>query len=146
MSPTTDTETALPTLAESWPRVADWLESRIPADLSWRTGLIHGVRIEEFSDDGSFVIRAELPGMDPEKDIEIRVANELLTIEGRRQSEHHQGHRSEFFYGKFSRTLSLPNGCDVDHINATYDNGILEVAMPINHETSQTRRIEITHH
>lgn len=146
MSPTTETSSPMTAIVDTWPRFADWLESRVPSDLSWRAGLMHGVRVEEYTEDGNFVIRAELPGMDPEKDIEITCANDLLTIEGRRHAEHKSEHRSEFFYGKFSRTLSLPTGSDPEHIEACYENGILEVKLPVEGESGHARRIEITHH
>lgn len=141
----TPTEQHQISISDAWPGVVDWLESHMPSDFSRRAGFLHGVRVEEFVADGTLVIRAELPGMDPEKDIEITVDGDMLTIEGRRQSEREDAHRSEFYYGKFSRTLSLPHGTDAETITASYDSGILEIRLPIDDASTSARRIEITH-
>jgi HSP20 family molecular chaperone IbpA len=87
----------------------------------------HLMRVEDFVRDGSYVIRAELPGIDPEKDIEVTVADGLLTIKAERQEEVNDKHHSEFHYGTFSRSVALPAGADEEHVGAVYGRGILEV-------------------
>ena len=93
------------------------------------------IRVEEVRDDGRVVVRAELPGMDPERDISVEVLDGILTIRGERResSEEHDRHRyrSEFRYGWFARSITLPDGCSVDGIEATYRDGLLEVSVPI---------------
>ena len=126
-----------------WPRFADWLDTLVPSDLSWRTGFPHSMRIEEYSHDGDFVIRAELPGIDPEKDVEITVSDGMLTIEGKREERHGSGQRSEFYYGRFMRTLTLPAGAGEDNIKASYRDGILEVHIPFKEPSAESHKIPI---
>ena len=129
---------------EMWPRVTHWLDTLALGDLSWRAGFPHTVRIEEYNKDGEFTIRAEIPGIDPEKDIEINVEDGVLTLEGQRQEKHQSGQRSEFYYGRFMRSISLPSGADEDHVKATYRDGILEVKVPVKERSEQNHKIQIT--
>jgi HSP20 family protein len=84
--------------------------------------------------DDALVIRAEMPGIDPDKDVEITVADGLLTIRAEQRSEsteENEGRtRSEFRYGSFERTLRVPRDVNVDEITASYKDGILEVRVP----------------
>lgn len=89
------------------------------------------VRIEESMDDGTYVVRAELPGLDPDKQIKVTTQAGLLTISAERASESSESGRSEFRYGSFARTVSLPNGADTSKITAKYADGILEVKVPV---------------
>ncbi len=129
---------------EMWPRVSDWLDTLALGDLSWRAGFPHTVRIEEYTKDGEFTIRAEMPGIDPDKDIEISVDDGILSVEGQRQEKHQSGQRSEFYYGRFMRSVSLPSGADEDRIKATYRDGILEVKVPVKARSDQNHRIQVT--
>lgn len=104
----------------------DWLEA--PWTLL-RPASGHLMRVEDFVRDGSYVIRAELPGIDPEKDVEVTVANGLLTIKAERREEVTDKHHSEFHYGTFSRSVTLPAGADEEHVTAVYGHGILEVSV-----------------
>jgi HSP20 family protein len=104
----------------------DWLEA--PWTLL-RPASGHLMRVEDFVRDGSYVIRAELPGIDPEKDVEVTVANGLLTIKAERREEITDKHHSEFHYGTFSRSVTLPAGADEEHVTAVYGHGILEVCV-----------------
>ncbi len=92
------------------------------------------LRVEEMHEEGTLVIRAELPGIDPDKDIEVTVRDGALHLSAKREekSEHKgkRGYRSEFRYGEFSRDLALPAGVDTDAIKAEYKDGILEVRIP----------------
>ncbi|HTZ26557.1 MAG TPA: Hsp20/alpha crystallin family protein [Streptosporangiaceae bacterium] len=92
------------------------------------------IRIEEFHDDGALVVRADLPGIDPEKDVELTVANGMLHIEAERREEEKKedkGYlRQELRYGSLSRTLPLPEGVTESDIKAAYKAGILEIRIP----------------
>lgn len=143
MSPILTTDPALMRGRDVWPRFADWIDTLVPSDLSWRTGFPHSMRIEEFSKNGDFIIRAELPGIDPEKDVEITVSDGMLTIEGKREEQQESGQRSEFYYGRFMRTLTLPAGAGEESIKASYRDGILEVKVPLKTPTEETHRIPI---
>lgn len=110
------------------PRLLGWLLDELPS-LTRRpwSGQEHVMRCEEYEDDGRIVVRAELPGVDPEKDIEITVAHGALTINAERREVHRERAYSEFFYGKLGRTLSLPPGVGDHDVTATYRDGILDV-------------------
>ncbi len=83
-------------------------------------------------------IKADLPGM-TEKDIDVTVENNTLTIKGERKFENEEKresyHRIERQYGSFYRSFQLPNTVDVTRINANFKNGILELVLPKREET-----------
>jgi|SRR5690349_2055477 HSP20 family protein len=123
------------------------------ADLfDWAEGLpnlftmpMRGVRIEEFTEEDKYVVRAELPGLDPAKDIKVEVANGMLTISATRQQEEHDGARSEFHYGALTRRVLLPDGADEQAVVAKYTAGILEVTVPLSAKAAEARSITIDH-
>jgi len=106
------------------------------------------IRVEEVVEDGALVIRAELPGVDPDKDVELVVENGILSLHAERQeqTEDKRRHRrrSEFRYGSFSRSIALPAGATEEDVKATYENGILEVRVPVNGEKARARKVAIT--
>lgn len=108
------------------------------------------LRIEETREDGNLLIRAELPGVDPEKDVEVTISEGVLHISGKREerTEKKEKHtyRSEFRYGQFSRDLTLPAGVDPNSIEAKYSDGILEVRVPwpAEPESKQTK-VHVSH-
>jgi HSP20 family protein len=108
----------------------------------WPFGDHHPVRIEDFQEDGKYVLRAELPGMDPDKDIHIAVHGNEMTITAERTVETHDKHHSEFSYGKFARTVRLPAGALADEVAASYANGVLEVTVPLRAE-DKAKQIEV---
>ena len=80
------------------------------------------MRVEEFMDDDEAVVRVEIPGVDPEKDIDISVASGRLVVSAKREqreTKSEDGRRSEFHYGSFRRTMTLPPGVDADDVHAT---------------------------
>jgi HSP20 family protein len=91
----------------------------------------HPMRVEDYVEDGRYVVKAELPGLDPEKDIEVTVANGILTVRAERREESTSKHHSEFRYGTFSRSVTLPAGADEEHVEAIYGHGILEVTVKL---------------
>ncbi|MDQ4148758.1 MAG: Hsp20/alpha crystallin family protein [Actinomycetota bacterium] len=80
------------------------------------------------------IVRAEMPGIDPEKDLEVTVDNGMLTIRGERRQEQvqegEQYYRMERSYGSFARSIALPENVNEADIQARYENGILEVVVP----------------
>ena len=107
------------------------------------------LRVEEYRDAGTLVVKAEVPGIDPDKDVDITLAGGELHIDVRHEekSEHKdkRGYRSEFRYGTFSRTVSLPAAVDEKDIRATYKDGILEVRIrdPAEESPAGSRKIPI---
>ena len=104
------------------------------------------MRLEDCIRDGTYVLRAELPGVDPEKDIEVTVAKGVLTISAHRHEETEGKHRSEFRYGAFARSITLPERADQDHIRASYDKGVLEVVVTLKDQGAEKaqKRIPVT--
>jgi HSP20 family protein len=97
--------------------------------------------------DKAFIVHAEVPGME-QKDIELGLADNTLTISGERVQEHKDDQRgrayAERFYGRFRRTIPLPSEVDADKVEATFKNGLLTVTLPKNEQArDKTRRIEI---
>jgi hypothetical protein len=85
--------------------------------------------MEEHVAGGRYVVRAELPGVDPAKGMEVSVAKGILTIRAERHEERQGQHRSELRYGTFIRHIPLPVTADASDINATYHWGILQVSI-----------------
>jgi len=94
---------------------------------------------------GEYVLRADLPGLDAD-DVKIELDENVLTLSGERTTQHEQqadGYRRiERASGSFSRSLTLPAGVDPEHINASFDNGVLEIHIP-RPEQPKPRRIAI---
>lgn len=115
-------------------RLNDWMEQTMPWPRLSRE-LEHYIRVEESMTDGTLQIRAELPGVDPDADIEINVAEGMLTITAERHEEREStdGDRrfSEFQYGSFRRSLRVPDDLDPATISAEYTKGILTVSVPM---------------
>ena len=145
MNPPVATETALTRTRDAWPRFTDWLDALVPSDVNWRTGFPHSIRIEEFTRDGALMIRAEMPGIDPDEDVQLKVKDGMLTIEGKREEHSETDQRSEFFYGTFLRTLRLPSGTKSEDIQADYRDGILEISIPLKEPTTPAQSIPIRH-
>jgi HSP20 family protein len=120
-----------PQWSTSWPRAADLIDGWLPSELSWRGRVQHMIKIEEFPRDGLYVLRAEMPGVDSDKDIDVEVSDSFLTITFRREGSTRDTFRSEFDYGEFYRSVALPSGAKSDDVKATYKDGILEVVVPI---------------
>ena len=107
------------------------------------------LRVEEYRDAGSLVVRAEVPGIDPDRDVDITLIGNQLQINVRHEerSEHKgkEGYRSEFRYGTFSRTVTLPAPVEQNDISAAYTDGVLEVRVPVPDEgTTQSRKIPVS--
>lgn len=103
----------------------------------------HVLRLEEGIIDDVYEARVELPGVDPVDDLEVTVLDGQLTISAERaQASESTGH-SEFAYGSFTRTVSLPVGADEDAINATYDRGILTITVPLSEDEAIGKRVEV---
>jgi HSP20 family protein len=124
----------------------DWLESEFPAFPMIRPfSGSQMMRVEETFEDGSFVVRAELPGVDPDQDVEISISDGVLHIKAERREETREAQRSEFRYGRFTRSVSLPAGANEDDVQATYKDGILTVRVGVSEvRKPETRRITIT--
>ncbi len=102
--------------------------------------------IEVTEHDGKYNIRVELPGLSP-NDVKVEIDNDALVIQGERKYEHEEKdegvRRSERQYGFFYRSIPLPEGADLEHANAKFQNGLLEVTVPVPQQKEQRRSIPI---
>ncbi|HSP39334.1 MAG TPA: Hsp20/alpha crystallin family protein [Frankiaceae bacterium] len=102
------------------------------------------LRTEEYRQEGDLVLRVEAPGIDPEKDVDIRMEDDMLTVAVERREETTEAteekaeYHSEFRYGSLSRSMRLPRGTRSDRISATYIDGILTVRIPLRGEEQTT--------
>jgi HSP20 family protein len=124
-----------------FPDLMDWFESPF---VTLRPYLAQAIRIEDYFDGDHYVVRAELAGIDPAKDVEITVGDGYLTIRAERTDKAEDKHRSEFRYGSFSRTISLPAAADEDNVTADYRDGILTVTVGMKPEKKvAAKKVEI---
>ncbi len=124
-----------------FPDLADWLESPWTGPPPFPTGQVF--RLEETIRDECYVIRAELPGLDPENDIEITVDGRILTIRAERRQQDSGPHRSEFRYGSLTRAVRLPARVDAADVTARYEKGVLEISIPVGVVKPEGTRIPI---
>jgi HSP20 family protein len=109
------------------------------------------IRVDEYRDDDTQVIRAELPGIDPDKDVQISVSGGMLRINAERRVEEKTEEkgftRREMRYGSFTRTLPLAEGATEDDIKADYKDGVLEIRVPVAQPEVQTepRKVPVSH-
>jgi predicted unusual protein kinase regulating ubiquinone biosynthesis (AarF/ABC1/UbiB family)/HSP20 family molecular chaperone IbpA len=124
-----------------FPDLADWLESPWAGPPPFLAGQVF--RVEESIRDDRYVIRAELPGLDPENDIEVTVDGRILTIRAERRQQDTGPSRSEFRYGSLARAVRLPARVDAADVTARYDKGVLEVSVPVGVVKPEGTRIPV---
>jgi HSP20 family protein len=124
-----------------FPDLADWLESPWTGPPPFM--VTQTFRVEEAVQDNRYVIRAELPGLDPDKDIEVTVDGRILTIQAERRQEDSGPYRSEFRYGSLTRSVRLPAKVDARDVTARYEKGILEVSIPMREVKPEGSRVTI---
>jgi HSP20 family protein len=96
--------------------------------------------------EGDFILRADLPGLSDE-DVHVQLEDNVLTVSGERKAEHEERkegyYRVERAFGKFSRSLTLPEGVDAEAVAANFNNGVLEVRIP-KPEERKPRKVAIS--
>ena len=89
-----------------------------------------------------YKVVVELPGMD-EQNIEVKIANGMLTIKGEKQEDKEEENQDYYVrersFGSFERTLPVPDGVDLDKVDASFKNGVLTVALP---KTAEAQKAE----
>jgi HSP20 family protein len=127
-----------------FPEIPEWFET-FPARFAMPTmGDLYTVRIEDFMEEGRYVVRAELPGMSLE-DIEVLIGDGMLTVKAERTERDVEKNRSEIRYGTMSRSVTLPPAADEDDVTADYTDGILTVSVGISSEKPEAKHVEIQH-
>ena len=124
------------------PDLVDWFEEPF---LTMRPYLGQAIKIEDYIEDGHYVVRAEIAGVDPDKELEVLAGPGYLTIRAHRTGAVEDKHRSEFRYGSFSRTIELPAEADLGDVAADYAKGILTVRIGLKgEEKGVTKTIPVT--
>jgi HSP20 family protein len=129
-----------------WPRDLNelWAGWQPFGGMNWP---FRDIRVEEFVEGDQLVIRAEVPGVDPDRDIDVSIDNGVLTISAERRESSREkfdkGFHSEFRYGSFVRQVRLPAGTSPEVVSATYKDGVLEIRMPKPSTEAASRRIQI---
>jgi HSP20 family protein len=133
-------------LFEQW--LGDLPRPRLWPEL--RSALGEGIdllKVEEFTEGHEVVVRAEMPGMDPDKDVDITVSDHTLRLRAERReeskTEENGTFRSEFRYGSFMRTVPLPVGASDQDVKAIYKDGILEVRVHIDRKEAEARKVTV---
>jgi len=100
-------------------------------------------QVEIFNREGQFIIRADLPGLDKD-DVKVDLTDDSITIEGERKQEHEENregyYRSERSYGRFYRSVPLPEGLNADTAQANFRNGVLEITFEAPRRVESKRR------
>jgi HSP20 family molecular chaperone IbpA len=120
--------------------ILEWLDLNRPTSLS---DLTHYIPVESFVEENRYVVRADLPGVDPDKDIEVTVDGDVLTIHGERHEEERKNGHSEVRYGSFTRSVRLPKGASATDVVARYDAGVLEVTVPLRETPSDAITVAV---
>jgi HSP20 family protein len=101
--------------------------------------------VDIYEDADKLVLKVEIPGME-EKDLDVRVEDNTLTVKGERKFEAEEKeenfHRIERSYGSFFRAFSLPSTVETDHIQASYNAGVLKLELKKKPE-AQPKKIKI---
>jgi HSP20 family protein len=99
-------------------------------------------------DEKTIRVKAEIPGID-EKDLDVSVENNVLTLSGEKEEERKEEKKNYIFserkFGSFSRSISLPEGIKTDKIKATFKKGVLNIEIPKD-EAKESKKIEINVH
>lgn len=102
--------------------------------------------VDIYEDETSVVIKAEVPDVD-QKDIEVKIENNTLTLRGERKHaseiRKENYYRVERYFGQFQRSFSLPQSIDQDKVEASCDKGILTITLPKREETPKPKQISV---
>ena len=149
MAPSTETTPTRRTYRWPWPEMlSDWgLQGFFPEALATHVDVLQ-MRVGEFEEDGDLVIRGEIPGVDLDSAAYGALTARPLRIHAERrestETEEKESFHSEFSYGSYSRTMTLPPGVTEDDVKASYTDGILEVRLPLNLEEAEARKVPIS--
>ena len=139
-----DIDRAFERMFHDWPRFG----SLMPRDLFgdgeiFTTASALAPRVDVSEDDDAYEITAELPGVE-EKDIEITLKENLLTLHGEQKAEREEKkkdyHMTERRHGSFTRSFRLPDNVDADNIKAEFDKGVLTLTLPKSAEAKAKER------
>ena len=105
----------------------------------------NGLPLDVIEEDGNYVVKASVPGVNPE-DVEITLSENVLTIKGELKQENERNetnyHLRERRSGTFMRQIALPMPVNSDAVEATYENGVLTLQLPKS-EAAKPKKIEV---
>jgi HSP20 family protein len=133
--------TTTTTLVES---ISDWPGSPL-STLHRPAEQARSIPAERYPDAASYVVRFEIPGVDPARDLTVAVETGTLTVHAEHRRTGPEDEQGEFQYGSFNRCIALPLGADISDVSATCHNGILTVRVGMRPEHGRdARRIQVT--
>ena len=118
---------------------------RLTGAMFGTTGRPSALPMDAYRENGSFVVQMEIPGVDPDS-IDLTVEQNVLTVHAERNPSYQNDVErvvAERSYGAFSRQLFLGDTLDTDHLNASYDAGVLTIRIPVA-EQAKPRKISIS--
>jgi len=107
------------------------------------TGQPRMIPMEQYSDGTGYVIRLEIPGVDPARDLSVSVETGTLSVRAERRSARTDQVQTEFHYGSLARDVALPLGSNVDDVTASCRDGILTVRIGMQPEHQGARRVKV---
>ena len=123
------------------PDIIEWFEEPF---LTLKPYLGQAIKIEDYTEDDHYVVRAEIAGIDPEKELEVWAGSGYLTIRAVRSGKLEDKHRTEFRYGSFSRTVQLPSDADTDDVTTEYSHGVLTIKLGLKgQQLGAMRRVQV---
>jgi HSP20 family protein len=115
-----------------------------PSDAALSTAWVPAIEVAYR--DGNMIVSAELPGL-TENDVQVDINDGFVSIQGERKVEHEEDqggvHRTERSYGMFYRAIPLPEGADTSKARATFQNGVLQISVPVPQAQKNQRQIPI---
>ena len=90
----------------------------------------HDPKVEDYLDGDRYVIRADVPGVDPDRDIQLTLKDGVLRLCGERRAESQNRRRAEIRHGRFERSIRVPLGTRPETIEAEYSDGVLTISLP----------------
>ncbi len=126
-----------------------WLDHFFPEGddfLGWDLSPASYPKVDIVEDKDHYIVKAELPGLD-KKDIEVKVENGILTIQGEKKNEVEKKEKGNYYYfersyGQFSRSFRLPSYIESENVQANYKEGLLTLKLK-KKEEAKTKAIEI---
>jgi HSP20 family protein len=103
-------------------------------------------QVEVMEREGNMIVRADLPGMNPD-DVQVEITDDAIILQGERRQEHEEQREgryvSEVTYGTFYRAIPLPEGANAENARATFRDGVLEITVPVQQRESRRKQLQI---
>jgi HSP20 family protein len=122
--------------------ISDWAGSPI-STLHHPPAYPQPIPVEQYADGAGYVIRLEVPGIDPASDLSVSVETGAIVVRAERHDSLPEGCQTEFRYGHLARRIPLPPGADSSAVSASCHNGILTVRIGLEREHEAARAIEV---